>query len=130
MSTEQRKIEALQVDLEESQQQVRALKDSIENTAQIAQAVDDENAKLEAERDALLEVQEDKHRLCREIDEILSGKAGMAKQASLCDLVGPIRDVKARQDQLAACLRDALLHRNAWEENATKLLAALDTKGK
>lgn len=37
---------------------------------------------------------EDKKRLCREIDEILNGKDGMSKQASLCDLVSQIRDLK------------------------------------
>ena len=40
------------------------------------------------------EAHEDKQRLCREIDEIISGKDGMAKQASLCDLVEPIRELK------------------------------------
>lgn len=36
------------------------------------------------------EVIEDHKRLCRELDEIINGKDGMAKQASLCDLVGQI----------------------------------------
>lgn len=40
------------------------------------------------------EVLKDKHRLVREIDVILNGEEGAARQASLCDLVSQIRDLK------------------------------------
>lgn len=40
------------------------------------------------------EMEEDKKRLVREMDEILNGKEGMAKQASLCDIVSQIAEIK------------------------------------
>jgi hypothetical protein len=60
------------------------------------------------------ECNEDKKRLCRDIDEILCGKEGMAKQASLCDLVGPIRDLKVEVATLRAQLaeQDALIQKH------------------
>jgi hypothetical protein len=45
------------------------------------------------------EANEDKNRLVREIDVILCGKDA-AKQASLCDLVNPIRELKENYDKL------------------------------
>lgn len=38
-----------------------------------------------------IEVIEDHKRLVRELDEIINGKSGMAKQASLCDLVAQLK---------------------------------------
>ena len=46
------------------------------------------------------EMHEDHKRLVREIDEIISGKEGMAKQASLCDLVHPIQELQNRLSTL------------------------------
>lgn len=43
--------------------------------------------------DDLEEVLESHRKLVREIDVIISGEDGAAKQASLCDLVGPIKDL-------------------------------------
>ena len=40
------------------------------------------------------EVNEDKKRLVREIDVILNGEDGAAKQASLCDIVAQLRTFK------------------------------------
>lgn len=45
------------------------------------------------------DVNNDKKRLVREIDVILCGKDA-AIQASLCDLVNPIRELKEKHDQL------------------------------
>ena len=43
------------------------------------------------------EVLESHRELVRNIDEILNGKEGMSKQASLCDLVGQIKELKERE---------------------------------
>lgn len=48
----------------------------------------------------LAAILESRNALVRQIDEIISGKDGMAKQASLCDLVGPIRDLAAKVAEL------------------------------
>jgi hypothetical protein len=50
------------------------------------------------------EVLADHKRLVREIDEIISGENGMAKQASLCDLVGPIKKLAAERDEYREAL--------------------------
>jgi hypothetical protein len=69
-----------------------------------------------ANRDALLadyqEVLTDKQRLTRELDIALHGEEGAAKQASLCDLIQPARQLRANID---------LLERNAGIQ--AKLLA-------
>lgn len=49
-------------------------------------------------------------RLVREIDVILHGEDGAAPQAVLCDLVGPIKDLKARCDKLEAAAKTMLAH--------------------
>ncbi len=55
--------------------------------------------RLQVKLDDYKECYEDKQQLCREIDAIITdGKP--AKQASLCDLVGPIRELKAKLDAL------------------------------
>lgn len=46
---------------------------------------------LRKERDELLEVQKDHHRLVRELDVLLNGVDGAAHQASLCDLVAQLK---------------------------------------
>lgn len=46
---------------------------------------------LLAQRDDLLEVQNDHHRLVRELDVLLNGVDGAAPQASLCDLVAQLK---------------------------------------
>lgn len=48
-------------------------------------------ATLEQQRDELLEVQNDHHRLVRELDVLLNGSDGAAPQASLCDLVAQFK---------------------------------------
>ena len=50
--------------------------------------------------DGFREAQEDKLRLTRELDVALHGEAGAAKQASLCDLVGPAKELA---EALNAC---------------------------
>lgn len=50
------------------------------------------------------EVLADKRRLTRELDVALHGEHGAAKQASLCDLVGPAKRLREqRDDLLRAC---------------------------
>jgi len=68
----------------------------------------------EAERDAALEqvrdyqvCHEDHKRLVREIDVIMHGEDGAAKQASLCDLVNPIKIITEQVRNLTARI-DAL----------------------
>lgn len=48
-------------------------------------------------------------RLVREIDVILHGEDGAAPQASLCDLVGPIRALQARYDKLSSLVFNEVL---------------------
>ncbi len=50
------------------------------------------------------EVLEDHDRLVRDIDVIMHGEHGAAKQASLCDLVGPIRNMVATNAELKKLL--------------------------
>lgn len=50
-----------------------------------------EIAKITQQRDELLEVMEDHDRLVRELDVLLNGVDGDAKQASLCDLVAQLK---------------------------------------
>lgn len=47
--------------------------------------------RLLEQRDELLEVQNDHHRLVRELDVLLNGVDGAAPQASLCDLVAQLK---------------------------------------
>ena len=51
------------------------------------------------------EAHADKQRLVREIDVILNGEEGAAKQASLCDLVGQIQTLVARVRELEEAAR-------------------------
>ena len=46
---------------------------------------------LKSENECYKEVFDDHRRLVRELDEAMNGKDGMAKQASLCDLVSQIK---------------------------------------
>lgn len=65
-----------------------------------------------ANKDSLIkdyeEVNEDKKRLVRELDMIINGKKGMAKQASLCDIVGQVKTLKEKQDQIIPDSADKL----------------------
>ena len=54
-----------------------------------------------AEANATIKEQSaEKNRLAREIDVALCGEEGAAEQASLCDLIGPARDLR---EMLAWC---------------------------
>lgn len=77
-----------------------------------ASVVDSYIAGAKVERFQYEEVLADKRRLVREIDVIISGVDGAAKQASLCDLVGPIQDLVNEN----AKLREALeWQRRGWQ---------------
>lgn len=52
-----------------------------------------EVAKITQQRDELLEAKEDHGRLVRELDVLLNGVDGAAKQASLCDLVAQLKAI-------------------------------------
>lgn len=52
---------------------------------------DTEIADLKAQRDALVSCMEDHKRLVRELDVLINGEDGAARQASLCDLVAQVR---------------------------------------
>lgn len=54
------------------------------------------------------EVNEDKKRLVRELDMIINGKEGAAKQASLCDIVGQVAGLKRKQDEVIPDAADKL----------------------
>ena len=56
----------------------------------------------------LEEVLADKRRLAREIDIALHGEEGTAKQASLCDLVHPARQLRLERDQAKTALKACL----------------------
>ncbi len=60
-------------------------------------ACNDEYEALETENQAYEECMEDHRRLVREIDVIINGETGAAKQASLCDLVGQIKELVERR---------------------------------
>jgi len=66
--------------------------------AAIEQVQVDARAELEQEVRDYKEVLEDKRRLVRELDVVLNGEAGAAKQASLCDLVAQVKKVKKNLD--------------------------------
>lgn len=59
-----------------------------------------ENAELKAKIEGHKKSEDSHKALVREIDEIISGKDGMAQQASLCDLIGPIRNLVAENERL------------------------------
>jgi hypothetical protein len=61
-------------------------------------------AQLESELQDYKEAHADKQRLVREMDVILNGEEGAAKQASLCDLVGQIKTVAERVSTLKGAL--------------------------
>jgi hypothetical protein len=65
------------------------------------------------------EVLADHRRLVREIDVILNGEEGAAKQASLCDLVGQIEELKERLERGEA-MYEGLCEAcdDMWAENA------------
>lgn len=58
----------------------------------------------------LLDVIEDKRRLTRELDVAMHGEEGAAEQASLCDLLGPVRKLRGEIEQLCNHIK-ALKHR-------------------
>lgn len=51
----------------------------------------EKRGEVEKQRDELLDVQKDHHRLVRELDVLLNGVDGAAPQASLCDLVAQLK---------------------------------------
>ena len=64
--------------------------------------------------DRLVDMQQvidDKHRLTRELDVAMHGEEGAAKQASLCDLIGPARDMRKRITELTAAQPECVLLR-------------------
>lgn len=52
------------------------------------------------ERDELREALEDKRRLTRELDVAMHGEEGAAKQASLCDLISPAKNLRTENTEL------------------------------
>lgn len=50
-----------------------------------------ENERLKVELEGYKEAQADKNRLVRELDVLINGEEGAAKQASLCDIVSQVR---------------------------------------
>lgn len=69
--------------------------------------------RLKKERDALRaeladfkEVLESKQEDTHKLDIALNGEAGAAKQASLCDLIGPARQLRAALDKSLGALQE------------------------
>ena len=60
-----------------------------------------EIAQLRADLQAYIDYAADKRRLTRELDVAMHGVEGAAQQASLCDLVGPARDLRTRLEQFS-----------------------------
>jgi hypothetical protein len=60
--------------------------------------------KAEAEVAGCKEVIADMHRLTRELDVALHGEEGAARQASLCDLITPARNLRAEVERLRAVI--------------------------
>jgi hypothetical protein len=52
-------------------------------------------AAVEKQRNELASCMEDHKRLVRELDVLINGEAGAARQASLCDLVAQVRAMQA-----------------------------------
>lgn len=90
---------------------------------------------MRAERDALRErvadyeeVLEDKRRIARELDVAMHGEEGAAKQASLCDLIGPAKALRervaARDTELASIRHHLGGHRYSQLDGANGLAQA------
>jgi hypothetical protein len=58
-----------------------------------------ENERLKVELSDYQERDKDIKRLCREIDVIMFGEDGAAKQASLCDILKSVQDLKRESDK-------------------------------
>lgn len=65
---------------------------------------DQQTAALREEKAQLVEIIEDKRRLCREIDIIMHGEEGAAKHPSLCDIMASVRDLVKHKAELAGAL--------------------------
>lgn len=76
----------------------------------------------------LEEVLEDKLRLVRELDVAMHGEEGAAKQASLCDLIGPAKEMRGRIAELEAELSEALAYRKERERELGGVIADQDRK--
>lgn len=77
---------------------------------------------------AVEEVANDKKRLVRELDVALHGEAGAAKQASLCDLIGPAQKMAATLKLRTEALEYYLKYNNDSRNGGlitTKIKAAL-----
>ncbi len=66
-----------------------------EGTATIIMKLEREIAAKDARIAELEEVLADKRRLTRELDVAMNGEEGAAKQASLCDLIGPAKRLRS-----------------------------------
>ena len=63
----------------------------------------------------------DKCRLTRELDVAMHGEDGAAKQASLCDLIGPARDLRARAQAAETARREAEERARVAREDCAKI---------
>ena len=61
------------------------------------------------------EVLADNRRLTRELDVALHGESGAARQASLCDLIGPARELRVENERLRTALELAILWLDSLE---------------
>lgn len=71
------------------------------------------------------EVLADKRRLVRELDAALHGEDGAAKQASLCDLIKPARDLRQERDELRAQVQRMKEDSARWQLLCAKALAGV-----
>lgn len=84
-------VNLLIADLEEAQEQITLGKKLLREDMQRATDRGEEVLKLEAELADMSEAYAEQRRLVRELDVILCGESGAARQASLCDLVGYVK---------------------------------------
>jgi hypothetical protein len=95
---EERKIDRLAEVISMSEDHIRELQGEVSDWKETASLINREGSLVQAKLSAAIEeiqgykeMHEDHKRLVWEIDVIINGEAGAAKQASLCDLVGQIQ---------------------------------------
>lgn len=75
----------------------------VENPKDLLRLIEVHNSDINDYEEAL----RDKRRLTRELDIALSGADGAAEQASLCDLIGPAKELREERDRLKIELNHA-----------------------
>jgi len=84
-----------------------------------------EIAKLQKELDGYKEAHDDEQRLVRELDIIINGEEGAAKQASLCDIVAQMMN-KKRLEEIKAIRVTGMVDNVRLADLVAELIAAVE----